>query len=96
MLIVFGVLGVVSLIVGFAFYARKKEHASLCCGVSLTCVALAMLCEYLQVAKWVINNDQSALLDVVPYTYKNFVYLVIVAVVLNLIIIVLDNLKRKQ
>ncbi len=95
MLMIFAVLSVVCFIVGFAFYLGKKPYASLLCSISLGCVALTMMSEFLYAIKLVMNNQMGTFEDVVPYTYKNFIYLVIVAVVLNLIVIVLDNIKHK-
>ena len=95
MLMIFAALSVVCFVVGFVFYLKKKQYASLMCSVSLGCIALTMMSEYLYVVKLVINNQMGTFEDVVPYTYKNFVYLVIVGVVLNLIIIVLDKVKHK-
>lgn len=95
MLMIFAAFSVVCFVVGFVLYLRKKQYASLMCSVSLGSVALTMMSEYLYVVKLVMNNQMGTFEDVVPYTYKNFVYLVIVDVVLNLIIIVLDNVKRK-
>ncbi len=96
MWMLFGLLSVVSLFVGFCLYVKKKKNATIACCVSLASIALTITSEYLNVCKWVINNNVSNLEDVVPYVYKNFVYLVVVGVVLNLIVIFLDNKKWKK
>ncbi len=95
MLMIFGVLSVVCFVAGLVFYLRKKPYVSLMCSLSLACVCLIVLSEYLYVVKLVMDNQMGTFEDVVPYTYKNFIYLVIVALFLNLIIIVLDNVKHK-
>lgn len=86
------VLGLCACALGLAALA-KRGSCRLSLG-SLTCCALALLLQILEIRRRVALADWSALLDTIPAVTAAAALLLAVTVLLNFLALVMDNKKR--
>lgn len=86
------VLGLCACALGLGAVAKRG-----CCRLSmgsLTCCALALLLQILEIRRRVALADWSALLDTIPAVTAAAALLLAVTVLLNFLALVMDNKKR--
>jgi hypothetical protein len=84
MWIICGILSCVFTVLGWVLVVKESHKASWASFCSLSFTVLTVLMGYRQVLYWVNREDWSALMDVVPSTYKVFVGFAIVLILANI------------
>lgn len=82
MWLLFGLIAIIFAILN-VIRALKHQDAKWFRYLSLSFTILALCAEYSQVSQWVVNEDWSALLDVVPYMPDSLWALAITSILIN-------------
>ena len=96
MWILCGGLSVVFCIIGWIMMPKKKivsQWASVC---SLAFVSVTLLMEYRMVLQWVIKEDWSAMMDVVPHMFSFCTGYVIILLLANAVLMGVIYTKTKD
>jgi len=94
MWIIFGVIAIVTTFINLYLYKAGKDY-KLAMAIGLSFTALTLCSEYSLVSEWVIAEDWSALLDVVPGMERALWFLTIVSILLNIAPILLERKGKK-
>ena len=78
----FGLIAIISAILNVIWTIKHRE-AKWFRHISLSFTILTLCAEYRQVCQWVVQEDWSALLDVVPYTSDSICALAIASILIN-------------
>ena len=90
MWIILGVGAIVTAILN-VLWTIQKQDAKRFCFISLSLTALTACAQYSLVKKWVIKEDWSALMDVVPGMMGVLLVFVIASIIINSISVVLKK-----
>ena len=82
MWIFLGVAAIITAVLNIAWTARNKD-AKWFRFISVSLTALTLCAEYSLVEKWVLSEDWSALMDVVPSMSKALLILTIASILIN-------------
>jgi hypothetical protein len=82
MWVLFGVVAIIMAILNIIWYINNRETKWFRF-ISLAFTALTLCASYSQDAAWVLKEDWSALMDVVPTMSKAFWILTIVSILIN-------------
>jgi len=82
MWLLFGLIAIIFAILNVIWTSKHKE-AKWFRYFSLSFTILTLCAEYNQVSQWVVNEDWSALLDVVPYMPDSLWALAIASILIN-------------
>lgn len=93
MWLMFGIVAIVSTFINLYLYKAGKDY-KLAMASALSFTALTLCSEYRVVSEWVIAEDWSALLDVVPSMELALWVLTIMSIIFNIMPILLE-LKNK-
>lgn len=94
MWIIFGIVAIIATCINFYMYGTGKDY-KLAMAMGLSFTALTLVAQYRMVSNWVIAEDWSALLDVVPTMEIYLWILTSISIVLNIIPIFLDMKNKK-
>ena len=94
MWIIFGIVAIIATCINFYMYGTGKDY-KLAMAMGLSFTALTLVAQYRMVSNWVIAEDWSALLDVVPMMEIYLWILTSISIVLNIIPIFLDMKNKK-
>lgn len=91
---IFGVLAIISTITNLFMYFNKRNYTlSMALGLSFTALTLT---DWISgISQWVVTNDITALLDVVPTASKALWFLTMASILLNMVPVFLDLKNRK-
>ena len=93
MWIICGIISVVFCVFAWVMTAKKNCKASWAAACSLAFVSLTLLMEYRIVLNWVVKEDWSALLDVVPSMFPRLTGYVIIMLLANIVPIVASKIQ---
>lgn len=93
MWIICGIISVVFCVFAWIMIAKKNFKASWAAACSLVFVSLTLLMEYRMVLNWVVKEDWSALLDVVPSMFPRLTGYVIIMFLANIMPIVAAKIQ---
>ena len=82
MWLLFGSLAIIFAVLNVIWTAKHKS-AKWFRYFSLSFTILTLCAEYSQVSQWVVNEDWSALIDVIPYTSDGICALAIASILIN-------------
>lgn len=86
--ILFAFLTWMFVVVGLMIKPTHKHQLSLLSLLSFSSGLIALTLEHLQVKQWVLSNDMSALLDVVPTMNNAYILFIVVTIVLNILLFI--------
>lgn len=86
--ILFAFLTWMFVVVGLMIKPTHKYQLSLLSLLSFSSGLIALTLEHLQVKQWVLSNDMSALLDVVPTMNNAYILFIVVTIVLNILLFI--------
>lgn len=94
MQIILGLIAIVATFINLYLYGKGKDY-KLAMAMGLSFTGLALLAAYSMLSDWVIAEDWSALLDVVP-TMKTALWIsTIISILLNMTPIILERTLKK-
>lgn len=95
MWLILGLLAIVFTCINLLRYKIGRDYKlAMLLGLSFT--ALTLCAEYTMVSRWVIAEDWSALMDVVPFMDNALWFLTICSIVLNSLPILMESIKKYQ
>lgn len=94
MQIILGLIAIVATFINLYLYGKGKDY-KLAMAMGLSFTGLALLAAYSMLSDWVIAEDWSALLDVVP-TMKTALWIsTVISILLNMTPIILERTLKK-
>lgn len=91
MWIITGIISMITVILALLLAMNRNDKKFYMSMVSIAFLALTLLLEYKQIYEWVMKEDWSALLDVVPSMFGILCGYTIIILLLNGFVLILKN-----